>query len=261
VAATAFEVPRRRAVSAEERYEADWMTDLGVVIATTTSLFTARIVCEQTLLAWTGELWMTGLPVPHFALDWIGLLCLFLGLLWAIAVITLSTRARSRILATNKWLAAVMLLCCGVWLIPAEPWKLWVLRAHGTQHVPNSWVVNAAASGETRLLDYLLAAGADPNLRAPNGESALGAAAAAGQTTTARALIARGAHVDSRTRLTLDTPLTEAAQMNQLQMVRLLLDRGADVNARDIMDRTALDWARENSNADMVQLLQARSAK
>jgi Ankyrin repeats (3 copies) len=247
-------------VSAEERYGTDWMTDLGVVLATTASLFAARIVCEQTLLTWTGDLWMTGLPVPNFALDWIGLLCAFLGLFWAIAIVSLSIRGGSRVSATNKWLVAVMVLCCGLWLVPAEPWKLVVLRVHGTQHVPRSWVVNAAASGEIRLLDYLLAAGADPNIRAANGQSALGAAAAAGQTATVRALIARGAHVDSRTRLTLATPLTEAAQMNQLDMVRLLLERGADVHARDIMGRTALDWARANCNADMAQLLQARSA-
>jgi hypothetical protein len=248
-------------VTAEERNGTDWLTDLGVVLATATSLFTARVVCEQTLLAWTGDVQMTGLPVPHFALDWIGLLCVLLGLLWALTIVTLSVRSRSRISATDKSLFALMILCCGLWLVPAEPWKLLVLRVHGTQHVPKSWVVNAAGSGEIRLLDNLLAAGADPDAQVSSGQSALGAAAAAGQTATARALIARGAHVDTRTPLTFDTPLTEAAQMNRLDMVRLLLDSDADVNARDVLGRTALDWARENSNADMAQLLQSRSAK
>lgn len=74
-------------------------------------------------------------------------------------------------------------------------------------------------------------------------------------------MIARGAHLEGRSRLTLDTPLTEAAQMNQVDMVRLLLDRGADVNARDAMGRSALDWARENSNADIVQLIQSRVSR
>jgi hypothetical protein len=261
VSAAAFEFRSRHAVSAEKRSDSDWLTDLGVVLATAVSLFTARIVCEQTLLTWTGTVQMTGFPVPRLALDWIGLLCVLLGLLWALATVTLSVLSRSRISRTDKGLAALILLCCGLWLVPAEPWKLLVLRVHGSQHVPRSWVVDAAASGEVRLLDSLLAAGADPDVQASNGQSALGAAAAAGQTTTARLLIARGAHVDSRTRLTFDTPLTEAAQMNQLDMVRLLLDRGADVNARDVMDRTALDWARENSNADMVQLIRSRSSK
>jgi hypothetical protein len=246
-------------VRAEERSGADWLTDFGVVLATAASLFTARIICEQTLLAWTGGMQMTGLPVPQFALDWIGLLYVLLGLLWVIAAVAGSIRRRARISATNKWLIAVILLCCALRLVTAEQWKLMVLGVHGAQHVPRSWVVDAAASGEVRLLDYLLATGADPDVQASSGQSALGAAAAAGQTATARLLIARGAHVESRTRLTSDTPLTEAAQMNQLEMVRLLLDRGADVNARDVLGRTALDWARENSNADIVRLIQSRS--
>jgi hypothetical protein len=252
---------RTAPMSAEERSGADWLTDLGVVLATATAIFTGRVVCEQTLLAWLGYVQMTGLPVPQFALDWVGLVCVLLGLLWAILAITSSILGGWRISVTNKWLVVLILLCCGLWLVPAEPWKLLVLRVHGTQHAPKSWVVDAAASGEVRLLDYLLKAGADPDVQVSNGQSALGAAAAAGQTATARLLIARGAHVDSRTRLTFDTPLTEAAQMNHLDMVRLLLDRGADVGARDVMGRTALDWARENSNADMARLIQSRSTK
>ncbi len=237
------------------------MTDVGVLLATAASVFTARIVCEQTLLAWTGDVHPAGFPVPQFTLDWIGLLFVLLGLLWTIGTITLAALNRSGISETDKWLAALVLLCCGLWLVPAEPWKLLVLRVHGTQHAPKGWIVEAAASGEIRLLDRLLKAGADPDVRLSNGQSALGAAAAAGEIATARLLIARGAHVDCRTRLTFDTPLIEAAQMNRLDMVRLLLDRAADVGAQDVMGRSALDWARANSNADMVQLIQSRSGK
>jgi ankyrin repeat protein len=41
-------------------------------------------------------------------------------------------------------------------------------------------------------------------------------------------------------------------------MVKLLLEHGANFNARDVMDRTALDWARENGNPEMADLIQAR---
>ncbi len=248
-------------MSAEERDSTDWITDLGVVLGTAAALFTARIVCEQTLLAWTGGVQMTGIPVPQLALDWIGLVCVLLGLPWTIVVVTRSMRGGSRISVTNRRLIVLLIVCCGLWLVTAEQWKLLVLRVHGPQHAPRSWVVGAAAAGDIRLLEHLLTAGADPDVQAPNGQSALGAAAAAGQTATARLLIARGAHLEGRSRLTLDTPLTEAAQMNQVDMVRLLLDRGADVNARDAMGRSALDWARENSNADIVQLIQSRVSR
>jgi Ankyrin repeats (3 copies) len=237
------------------------VTDLGVVLATASVLFTARIICEQTLLAWTRGVPMTGSPVPPYALDWIGLACVLLALLWAIAVIISSVREWSRISAINRRLIALTFLCCGLWLIPTVEWRLAVLRVHGTEHVPKSWVVGAAGSGEIRLLDYLLANGADADTRTSAGESALGAAAAADQTAAATLLIARGALLENRTRVTFETPLTEAAKMNHLAMVRLLLDHGADIAAKDVTDRTALDWARENSNADMERLIQSRSAK
>jgi ankyrin repeat protein len=74
-------------------------------------------------------------------------------------------------------------------------------------------------------------------------------------------LIARGARLENRTRVTFETPLTEAAKMNHLDMVRLLLDHGADITAKDVTGRTALDWANENSNSDMVRLIQSSFAK
>jgi ankyrin repeat protein len=122
-------------------------------------------------------------------------------------------------------------------------------------------VVAAAGSGEIRLLDYLLANGADADTRTSAGESALGAAAAADRTEAATLLIARGARLENRTHVTFETPLTEAAKINHLDMVRLLLDHGANIDAKDVTGRTALDWARENSNADMERLIESRSAK
>ena len=38
-------------------------------------------------------------------------------------------------------------------------------------------------------------------------------------------------------------------------MVRMLLDRGADVNAKDDQNETALDWAEYREYADIVELL------
>jgi hypothetical protein len=240
---------------------AERVTDLGVVLATASVLFTARIVCEQTLLAWTRGAPMTGSPVPLYALDWIGLACVILALLWATAIVILSVRERSRISAINRGLIALTLLCCGLWLVPPVSWRLAVLRVHGTEHVPKSWVVGAAGSGEIRLLDYLLANGADADTRTSAGESALAAAAAADQTAAATLLIARGARLENRTRITFETPLTEAAKMNHLDMVGLLLDHGADIDAQDVTGRTALDWAYENSNTDMQRLIRSRSAR
>jgi ankyrin repeat protein len=73
----------------------------------------------------------------------------------------------------------------------------------------------------------------------------LGAAAAAGRTDAVKLLLARGAYLENRTLISLDTPLIEAAQTNHTDIVILLLEHGADMQARDVMGFTALDWARK----------------
>jgi ankyrin repeat protein len=43
-------------------------------------------------------------------------------------------------------------------------------------------------------------------------------------------------------------------------MIRLLLDHGADMNARDVIGRTALQIARERKAAEVVALLSEAGA-
>ena len=237
----------------------DWLTDVGVVLATATVVFTARVVCEQTLVTWTQGVEMTEFSAP-LGLDLIGVLWVILGVLWALTVVVWSVTSHQRISPTNRWLIALIVVCGGLWWVPHEQWKLLMVRVHGAQHVRKAWIVSAAAAGEIRLLDYLLAHGVDVNTRVKDGESPLGAAAAAGQMEAAQLLIAWGAKLENRTLVTMETPLTEAAQMNRTAMVKLLLDHGAALGARDVFDRTALDWARENRNSEMADLM-ARTAE
>jgi ankyrin repeat protein len=117
----------------------------------------------------------------------------------------------------------------------------------------------AIGRGSTARLPAGKRRGADTRTSA--GESALAAAAAADQIAAATLLITRGARLENRTRVTFETPLTEAAKMNHLAMVRLLLDHGAEIEANDVTGRAALDWAHENSNTDMERLIRSHSAR
>jgi ankyrin repeat protein len=56
-------------------------------------------------------------------------------------------------------------------------------------------------------------------------------------------------------------PLTCAAQQGHAEIVRLLLDSGADVSARDDSHMTALQWAREKGHGDVVSMLKGAGAK
>jgi hypothetical protein len=237
------------------------MTDAGIVLASAAVLFTLRVILEQTIVSWVHGVQLSGYFPPQSVLDWIGFCCAILALLWAAAVLILSRSGGSKLSAGNRWLIALVVVCFALWWVPYQQWKLLAVEVRGSRNVPKDWVVSAAALGETRLLDYLLADGADVNSRAQFGESPLGAAAAAGQMQSARMLLARGAHLESRTAGSFETPLLEAAQMNHTDMARLLLDHGANPRSTDVMDRTALDWARVNQNSGMAELVRVRLAE
>ncbi|KAL8933306.1 MAG: hypothetical protein Q9211_005850 [Gyalolechia sp. 1 TL-2023] len=51
------------------------------------------------------------------------------------------------------------------------------------------------------------------------------------------------------------TSLTSAAILNRLDMVELLLDRGADIAAKDVDGKTALHWAAKNNHPGVVRAL------
>jgi Ankyrin repeats (3 copies) len=57
------------------------------------------------------------------------------------------------------------------------------------------------------------------------------------------------------------TALMLAAANGHMETVKLLLDRGADLNVRDNEGKTALVWAREKGHTEIVQLIEAASQK
>lgn len=75
----------------------------------------------------------------------------------------------------------------------------------------------------------------------------------------AKRLIAQGANVNARDHN--QTPLIRAAQNGHIQIMRVLLDHGADVNALDESGRTALMIAAGSSDPEMVRLLLSKGAK
>ena len=91
------------------------------------------------------------------------------------------------------------------------------------------------------IIRLLVKAGADVNLIAGDGRFPLLAAAEAGDGLLARRLIELGAQVDNTS--TGETALHIAVQEDQVDVMRLLLEYGADPNALDVDDSPPLDRA------------------
>ncbi len=111
----------------------------------------------------------------------------------------------------------------------------------------------AAASGNASLTRLLLAHGANPNIRNELGQRPLHGAALRNDTTVAFLLRAAGALVNAADDLGM-TPLHYAVWEDAVLMVRWLLRHGADPNA-EAADQSPLHDAVRQNNPRIVRLL------
>ena len=130
-------------------------------------------------------------------------------------------------------------------------------------------LMQAALHNDSTACSLLLCAGADPNLRDVNGMTALNYALVGLKETTMqpdalRALLPWGTRIDlcctppQGAAYAGASPLHHAVLLNSRFAVEELVDRGADVSARDAAGRTALDLARELQYPGIVSLLEKR---
>ncbi|HEX4229885.1 MAG TPA: ankyrin repeat domain-containing protein [Bryobacteraceae bacterium] len=103
----------------------------------------------------------------------------------------------------------------------------------GQGRTPLHAAVDAFGPGKLELMRLLLSKGADPNARDESGSSALDDAVWIGSSEKSALLLDSGAKIDAPETKTGATPLNEAAFKGHLQVVQLLLRRGADVMTKD----------------------------
>jgi len=150
--------------------------------------------------------------------------------------------------------------------------------------------VQAVVADRTGEVREMLARGMDPNTVDPNGDPMLLIAARSGWETTVDILLTAGAKVDAQNRFgdrplavaalngklaivkklharggALNppgwTPLIYAATNNQIEVMRYLIDAGANVNAEAPNGTTALMMAARGGHTEAVDLLLARGAE
>lgn len=118
----------------------------------------------------------------------------------------------------------------------------------------------AVGMNDIEIVKALLSAGVDvdiPNKSEDTGyvdETALHNAAFWGRLEIGRLLIEAGADVNALTQQK-STPLHSAARMTNVEFARLLLENGAKIDSQDRDGETPLDWCRElnSTNADRIE--------
>ena len=118
----------------------------------------------------------------------------------------------------------------------------------------------AAHNDDVELAKALISAGADPKKGNAFGATPMSEAATRGDVALLKTLLDGGADVESPSSENL-TSLMIVARTDNVDAAKLLLDHGAKVNAAETFDhQTALMWAANERQAAMVRLLIARGA-
>lgn len=131
------------------------------------------------------------------------------------------------------------------------------------EYAPDGFTPLGLASffGHTEVVKLLLARGAQVNLASNNAQHVmpLHSAVAARHFDIAKLLVEYGADVNAKQQEGY-TPLHEAAQNGQLEMVMLLLEHGADPDGRMDDGRTPLTLAEQYGREQVADLLRRRGA-
>jgi ankyrin repeat protein len=122
------------------------------------------------------------------------------------------------------------------------PLSIMLLFLSSCAGIPASDLTNAAWRGDVSAVQALLAKGADVNMKAAGGMTALMSAAHEGRFAVVQALLAKGADVNA-SRDDGVTALMLASLPGFLDVVQALLASGADVNAKSNIGLTPLEMA------------------
>lgn len=118
----------------------------------------------------------------------------------------------------------------------------------------------AAAFGRTEMARWLIDRGNPVNAVTVEMTTPLIQASLAGQLEVARLLIARGADIEARNRYGRTALILVGRERGDVEMAKLLLDAGAGINAADRSGDTALDLAAWRGFSGLVDLLLDRGA-
>ncbi len=117
-------------------------------------------------------------------------------------------------------------------------------------------LIDAARARDGEALDLLLAMGADIHAVDANGGNALSEAVACSNIENVALLLEHGADFNIRITSQQYTPLMIAAMRNDVEIAEMLIDAGADINAKDAQGSSVLMWAAYGTELNEPRLVQ-----
>jgi hypothetical protein len=118
---------------------------------------------------------------------------------------------------------------------------------------------HASTNGHKKIVELLIAKGADVNAKSKFENTPLNLAAFWGHKEIVELFIAKGADVNAKSKYT-GTPLRAAAEKGHKEIAELLIAEGANVNANH-GGHTPLDWAISRKHPETVDLLRKHGGK
>lgn len=119
----------------------------------------------------------------------------------------------------------------------------------------NKTLLQAAEASDEDLVWFALCNGADINATNAGGHTALYSAAVDGNTNMAKFLLENNAKVNETTSIFKLTPIMAAVYYEHKDVVKLLLEYGADYKARDIRGDSALSRAKDKPDKPEIMAL------
>jgi ankyrin repeat protein len=126
------------------------------------------------------------------------------------------------------------------------------------QEFPPTAILNAAYKGDTEMVKLILATNPDPDIRDNFGATALHEAIFESNLEVIRLLLDNGFDVNAQVPSNGYTPLHYAVWLNKPEAVRLLLSYNADKNIKDKKGFTPLEKATKEGKRDLVIALSRR---
>ena len=118
----------------------------------------------------------------------------------------------------------------------------------------------AIDSRNSEALEEVLSRGVNIEARSPNNCTPLMYAAATNNVQAAKILLERGAEVDAKGFTSRDGTANSTALKGNMEIIKMLVEKGADVNYINSFNRTALFWAYKANKPDVIKLLESKGA-